>query len=284
MVNGEVEKNSFEYIKRSIFIENINQISLDDFNKNRIDYFACSPDKLFAISEEDIECIENAFFTAYPNPNPSEFPDYITDSGFIEHFSISSSEITKAGSDYKQALSNHNKEFWEEVKKGESQMDCGINSYDPIIVKKQFTYNSSGHSHANLLYSLKKSLDKHINSLKKYNGSSQTKIFIIEYTEGFIHMSVDYSNIKAEKYYGDLLKRENTKEYRISHDKDALNILYERRDFIDYAIYDAGDYFEIINIHNIPEILKLLRYDYDFYPIHYSTISFGTMTKTELKQ
>ena len=212
------------------------------------------------------------FFKAIPNDDLSRFPDFISDVGFVEHFQITSSEITKAGAGYKKAFSLYEKKFQKEVEQLQGEMN-ETPSFDKIRgVEKVFSYREK-HSHENLLMSLSKSLDKHIRSEESYEGNKTTKIFLIEYNELSLKVQIDYPNIKAERVYGDLLRREEETDYRFSRDKEALLYLYEKRDYIDYIIYATDFLFEVIKVEDIPEILKLLVYDYEFHPVMATTLS-----------
>ena len=57
--------------------------------------------------------------------------------------------------------------------------------------------------------SLKRGIDKHIESEEKYEGAKTTKIFLIEYNELSLKVQIDYSDVKSERAYGDLLRRES---------------------------------------------------------------------------
>ena len=70
-----------------------------------------------------------------------------------------------------------------------------------------------------------------------------------------------------------MIRREEETDYRFSRDKEALLYLYEKRDYIDYVIYATDFLFEVIKVEDIPEILKLLVYDYVFHPVMVTTLS-----------
>ena len=64
-MRGEAEQNCFDLVKEQLYTENF-----------------------FAMSYEDDEVIRAAFNEAKPNPSASEFPDFIFNDGFIEHFKV----------------------------------------------------------------------------------------------------------------------------------------------------------------------------------------------------
>lgn len=49
----------------------------------------------FGTSYEDEMMVREAFKNAIPNPHASEFPDFIFNDGFIEHFKVTSSPTSK---------------------------------------------------------------------------------------------------------------------------------------------------------------------------------------------
>ena len=53
------------------------------------------------MSYKDQCIVQKAFDEATANPNQSEFPDYIFDDGFIEHFQVTSSHENRKGSTMK---------------------------------------------------------------------------------------------------------------------------------------------------------------------------------------
>lgn len=272
MARGEDERKAFESIKHQLFVEKALRCSYEEYCKDRIILSKRPMENFYAMTEQDIERVEDIFFKATPNDDLSKFPDFISDDGFVEHFQITSSEITKAGAGYKKDFSLYEKTFEKEVEQLQAEMNEKP-SFDRIRgVEKAFSYREK-HSHENLLMSLRQSLDKHIKSEENYAGNKTTKIFMIEYNELSLKVQIDYPHIKAERVYGDLLRREEETDYRFSRDKEVLRLLYERRDYIDYIIYVTDFLFEIIKVEDIPEILKLLVYDYEFHPVMVTTMS-----------
>ncbi|MCR5728504.1 MAG: hypothetical protein K6G24_13695 [Lachnospiraceae bacterium] len=271
--NNKNEENCFDYIRGELFRKEALDYSYEAYGEDRILLSKRPMASFFAMTKQDIEIVEDAFFKAIPNDDPSRFPDFTFDGGFIEHFQITSSEVTKVGAGYKKAFSQYENELEKEVVK---QLQDEMNkepSFGKIkTVEKAFSYKGK-HSHDNLIMSLKQSVDKHIRSEISYGGTKTTKIFLIEYNELSLKVQIDYPDVKPERMYGDLLRRENVTEYRMSRDKEALRYLYEKRDYIDYVVYATDYLFEIIKVEDIAEIIKLLVYEYEFHPVMLTTMS-----------
>lgn len=276
-MRGKKEQECFDYIKNQLFFKNDLEIDIRKSEEDRLEVTKRPMKHFFAMSEEDICEIEDVFYYAHPNDKPSNFPDFISSDGWIEHFQITSSEVTNAGAMYKKAFSMHEKNFEKECDRLKEEMEKNLQYGEVKQIEKAFSYKGS-HSHENLMISLKKSVNDHIKSAKKYSNSQKVKVFLIEYDELTLRVQINYPTVKPERMYGDLLRREEKSEYRISRDKEALNFLYGKREFIDYVVF-ATDYdYEIIKVSEIPEVLKLLVYDYEFHPVALTTVScmYGT--------
>ena len=285
MARGENEKICFDYIKRELFFEKAFNCSFDTYCKNRIMLSKRPSEIFFAMTKQDIEKVENIFFKAKANADLNQFPDFVSDEGVVEHFQITSSETSKVGAEYKKAFSVHKKEFEKEVKQLKSEMEENPSFGEIKSVESGFFYRG-GHSHENLIFSLKQSVNKHIISEEKYEGVKSTKIFMLEYDELSLKMKIDYPDVKQERLYGDLLRREKVSDYRLSRDKEALNYLYDKRDYIDYVVFVTEHLFEIIKVEDIPEILKLIVFDYEFHSSTLITLScmYGTSIPVPLSE
>lgn len=277
MARGVNEKECFEYIQRQLFTDDALSNDVKIFQKERVRLTKRPVTSFFAMTEEDICDIEDIFFSAHPNDNPSVFPDFVSDKGFVEHFQITSSEVTEAGAMYKKDFRKHEKEFEQECEALKSEMS-GKPTYGEIKqVEKAFSYRGE-QSHAFLLRSLIGSTEKHIKSANDYCGNKDIRVFLIEYNELSLRVQITYPDVKPERMYGDLLRREDVTEYRISRDKEALHFLYSKKDFIDYVVFATEVGFEIVKVEDIPEILKLLVFDYEFHTVMLTTMScmYGT--------
>ena len=211
------------------------------------------------MSEDDIVHFENLLRLVKPNSAPSEFPDFTSDRGFVEHFQVSSSEITKrAGALHKKEYA----EFQKVANQKERQLMDEMNEHPESgkieTLTQVFTYPR--HSYEYFCTSFKKTWEHHAESLDQYGGCKDMAAFMIEYQEHTLHMCEDFSKLKLKEKisYGDLLKGERYSYYRLSRDKNILNYIYGYKDKIDYVVMVTGDELpEIIKVENIPELLKL---------------------------
>lgn len=246
MKRGEVEQQCFDYIKSKVFsIQNI----------------------CYVCSIKDDELIEKIFQTALPNPEPSRFPDFVFDGGFIEHFDITSSHSNRNGSTMK--IEQHSLQKEAEVKEKAlmdemSETPC----YDgqTMITDKWH----SKHSYDDFCLSFKKNWEKHIDSLEKYTGNKNIGIFMVQYNDSALVMDALYPDMKRELYYGDLLERPKYRGYRLTHDSTMLEYIYQYKDKMKYVAFFNNDGFhgqrcEIICVENIPEILKIVKGRYSYH-------------------
>lgn len=229
------------------------QMCLDFVNQNK------KLKKYYGFSENDIEEFETCLNSAKPNTNLNEFPDFICDGGFIEHFQISSGKLTKKGSEHLKDINLHKNNINNIL-----ENDIKNNS----LKTHTFLFRYHQHSYKNLISSLENSWKSHLKSVDKYNSNkSSIGIFMIQYMDKAIMMREDpLVDIKNGLTFADLIEQKYIDHYSLCRDKKALDPIYESKDKIHYVIYVYNDGIEIININNIPEIKKLLPWDYCIAP------------------
>jgi hypothetical protein len=264
-MRGDAERKCLEAVQRCIFEsspfrnETAYTVSEDEFFENYYLYAKPVEQIFFGMSEDDIVHFENLLRLVKPNSAPSEFPDFTSDRGFVEHFQVSSSEITKrAGALHKKEYA----EFQKVANQKERQLMDEMNEHPESgkieTLTQVFTYPR--HSYEYFCTSFKKTWEHHAESLDQYGGCKDMAAFMIEYQEHTLHMCEDFSELKLKEKisYGDLLKCEHYSYYRLSRDKNILNYIYGYKDKIDYVVMVTGDELpEIIKVENIPELLKL---------------------------
>lgn len=246
-MRGEQEQNSLNFVKSKI-------LNLDSYK-----YY-------FGLLEEDRIQIEKILCSAKPNINASEFPDFVFDDGFIEHFQITSSQVTRKGAVHKKKEQQFKATVSKEMKIIQ-QTWSRESDYDKVR-SKHWIFNNPKHSYDYLVKSFKNTWIHHIKSLNKYFGSKINSIFLIEYTEFALSMSenvyIDWINGMSQ---GDMRKQEEFRCYRLSRDKKLLEFVYQYKEKIKYIIFVYQEGFEIIKIENIPFLLKLLPWDFSIYPL-----------------
>lgn len=246
MKRGEAEKQCFDYVKSEVF-------------SNQNIGYVCSI--------EDDELIEKIFRLALPNPEPSRFPDFIFDCGFIEHFEVTSSHSNRNGSTMKIEQHSLQKEAEAKEKALMDEMsETPCYEGQTIITDKWH----SKHSYDDFCFSFKKSWEKHIDSLEKYTGNKNIGIFMVQYNDSALVMNALYPDVKTGLYYGDLLERPKYRGYRLTRDSTMLEYIYQYKDKIKYVAFFNNDGFhgqrcEIICVENLPEILKIVKGRYSFH-------------------
>lgn len=245
MKHGEVEKKCFDYVSNKV-------ITQDRF------CYACS------IKDEDI--VKEAFKTASPNPVWNMFPDFIFSGGFIEHFEVTSSHSNRNGSTMKRELDKLNRDIESKEKALMSEMN-ETPCYEGKIVTSDSWH--SKHTYEDFCISFKRNWEKHIDKRDKYLGDKSIGIFMIQYDDSALVMNPVFPNIKTEIYYGDLLDRLDYIGYRLTHDSEILEYIYQFKEKIQYVVFFNNDHFhgkncEIICVENIPEIQKIVKGKYCF--------------------
>ncbi|MCM1363148.1 MAG: hypothetical protein NC235_14840 [Clostridiales bacterium] len=221
----------------------------------------------YVCSIEDDDLIEQMLQSASPNPELSKFPDFICDCGFIEHFEVTSSHSNRKGSTMKHEQHKLKKEAETKEQALMAEMD-----EVPCCEGKSVTADTwhSQHTYDDFCYSFKKSWEHHIESLSKYGGNKSIGIFLVQYNDSALVLDAVYPDVKTEIYYGDLLKRPDYGGYRLTHDSNMLEYIYQFKKKIQYVAFFNNDGFhgkrcEIICVENIPDILKIVKGKYRFH-------------------
>lgn len=85
-MRGEQETNCLTRVKQNL-------------DRNSVHYFCSDPQKIIRILK-----------SARPNPAQSNFPDFLFENGFIEHFQITASRETRKGAEHRQRQAQFCKE------------------------------------------------------------------------------------------------------------------------------------------------------------------------------
>lgn len=273
-MRGEQELRCLDFVKMALFYKDGQPIrnpltcktyieASDDEFKNERNLFVNSEccKSYFGLLDNDRAEIENVLRIAKANPASSLFPDFVFDNGFIEHFQVTSSSVTRKGATH----TRKEKEFYHKVateaKEIKSKWDetpsCGN------VRSKSWMFSNPTHCYNFFVESFKRNWNHHLDSYKKYTGSKEIGIFMIEYPEIALSMCEDiYHDWIDGMSQGDMREQEKFQEYRLSRDKNLLKYIHKFKDYIKYVIYVNSQRFEIIRIENIPYIIKLLPWDY----------------------
>lgn len=268
--HGEKEKKCIEEIQNKIFIPNsltgktFKTATDEEFEKYQVFFINNSVmEHYFGMSNDDRSLFEKQLRSAISNPEPSKFPDFLINDGFIEHFQITSSHMTKKGATHQKQHQYFSDNMNKEIQKFKDEMNSNP-SFD-TVKEQSWNFSYPIHSYDNLVHSFKTNWEKHITSLKKFIGNKNIGIFLIDYPEMVLKTHINF-NVKTEHCYGDLLYREENSWYRLSRDKQLLNYIYQYCDLINYVIFKTFDTYEIINLSNVTELLKLLPWEYIIKP------------------
>ena len=265
--------------------KNFLEVSEQEFLQDYLFYTNIQSKCLFGLTEEDSKEIVNILRKTTPNSQASEFPDFIFDNGFIEHFQITSSKENKRGA--KQIVNE--KKFERKTEQTQKQFikECEETpSFDKVRSWTSSMQNPE-HSYEYLCKSIKTNSTHHLKSLENYNGNKEVGIFLIENPEFALSMLENiFEDWPRGLFYGDLREQQTFMCYRLSRDKKMLNYLYTFKDRIKYIFYCYTDYerskeqtgidslycnaikkYEIIKLDSIPYLLKLLPWDFITYPL-----------------
>ena len=269
-MRGEKELFCLNKVRNSIFTINpfnsktFQTATDEEFSKERIMYIHGSAhEHYFGMSQEDCTIFENSLRLARSNPAPSNFPDFVFDGGFIEHFEITSSKSNRSGYDHKRK----HVVFEQMAEQEEDAFKSAMNETPPFgsVQSKSWSFTYPQHSYDYLVKSFTEKWKHHTESLSKYDGCRDVGIFLIDYPETALGHNIDY-DVMPDRLYGDMLFRDDHKWYRLSRDMNLLNFIHGYRNKIKYVIFKNVEYFEVIATEAIPELIKLLPWRYQFLP------------------
>lgn len=219
------------------------------------------------LSENDWKEIEELINSAEPTDSETktEFPDFISNNGFIEHFHVTSGKSNRKGYDITIEESKMLKSHESFMANIDSTLPQNKNE---ILFSQHHTqFWRKNDSVENFHKSFKTCWDDHINHLHNYDGNKHISCFLIssdDVLSVYEHMDDD-NNI----FYGDLA-RQDRMNFCLSYDLDLLDYMYEYHIDIDYVIYfnTMRNYVEIIKVLNIPAIKEYLpKHEYELHPL-----------------
>lgn len=175
-----------------------------------------------------------------PNPNPNVFPDFISNSIIVEHFSVTSSKENRNGSKFmvEQNMNNiETQKYIEEWKKS-----CVNEQFESSTIRSEVIENTYDDlSYKNFINSLTKNLEHHIDSLKKFDIKNRKVVFLIELQDALMGI---YKQGMFCRFYA------------LNKDKTALEILKTYVGLLDVIIFRANDSIEIIDMKKIDKIYE----------------------------
>lgn len=264
--NGQPMQNPFTH---KTYLD----VSTDEFKKDGIwlvNSDCCK--SYFGLLENDREEFESVLRVAQPNPDASRFPDFIFENGFIEHFQVTSSAVTKKGAKHTKKESEFHRRVDADTEKLKAEWN-ETPSFDAVR-SKSWAFTNPTHSYEFLADSFKHNWEHHMESYGKYTGSKQIGIFMVEYPEFALAMCENvYQDWIDGMSQGDMREQEKFKEYRLSRDKKLLQYVYQFKDKIKYVIFLNCKRIEVIRTENIPYLIKLLPWDYVIYPFMVNTVA-----------
>lgn len=283
-MRGDRELNCLEAVRDMVFCYNGQprqdpithktylDVTEDEFKKARIHLVNSEcRNSYFGLLEQHREEFEDILRKAKPNPDASSFPDFIFENGFIEHFRVTSSSVTRKGATHVRQKSEFHRTVDAETQKLVSEWN-ETPSFDTVR-SQSWSFPNPKHSYDFLVDSFKRNWEHHMESYEKYAGPKQVGIFMIEYPEFALAM---YENVYQGwidgMSDGDMREEEDFKEYRLSRDKRLLEYIYQYKDEIQCVVFWNHARFEVIRTENIPYLIKLLPWEYCIYPLNVTTV------------
>lgn len=201
-----------------------------------------SKEMCFGLSDVEYVELSEWIKNARPNEKSNDFPDFIFDEGFIEHFAVTSSSETRKGSKEKAETVMFEKRNWERFSKRMEEKDA------EETIKHFSNRKIEGHSHDNIIKSIRRNWEKHIESYYNFSGCKEHGIFLLEYGDQGALETVEISPEGDEHYW----------TYRLNTDKELLRWMYDYKGNIEYIIFFSRESIEVIRVDQILRLLDVL--------------------------
>ena len=195
----------------------------------------------------DINLLLRLLKTVIPNPQATEFPDFVSDYAIVEHFSITSSKENRKGSIFKILQNNNNKET--EKRTEEWNRSCLDQLFENNTIRSTVIRNIyNDFSYENFMESLERNLSHHINSLNKYDVKNRNTIFLIELQDAPMRV---FEDGKFKQFY------------HLHTDRKALEILKQYKELLNVIIFRSSDRIELIDMEKYDIVLNCSNYQKD---------------------
>ena len=159
----------------------------------------------------------------------------------------SASKETAKGSTFKQEESRFKIQTKKDCQENQRQwMNEPFRPNTITTIPHELTFDENSYEY--FVNSFKRNFEKHVESLKKYDGQKQEGIFLIEQTDAMIFVTGTYPVVS----------------YSLFFDKDLLEYIYGFKDILQYIVFTDGKYLDLIKISRIPQIIQYLPQEIAF--------------------
>ena len=184
--------------------------------------------------------IKEVFEKAMPNPASSEFPDFLFEGGFIEHFQVTSTSENSKGSSLKKEQSRFYKKCEECIQDMANKPFTPVGTFN--IKSYPMEMKSPDSSYENFKRSFQKNWNHHIDSRKAYDSLGKS-IFLIE----MVGNPITIEENGTFKHF-----------YKLAYDNNVLEYIYSFKEEVEYVVFTYSDQCEIVVVSEIPNHIKPL--------------------------
>lgn len=192
-----------------------------------------------------------------PNPEENDFPDFIGSDGFVEHFQITGSRETNAGSAQCKIQGNMRNKF-------KKFHDAVTNSGE---VNKFYSFSISEYipksSHVYVKRSIQRNWNNHICSFLKYVSDVQFRMFMLDARNIVSLAMVEEIPISVQ-----ILTQVNPihiSDYWLLADKDMMQWIFKNAKGINYIIFINIARCDVIPVKHLPILASSLPYNVKIY-------------------
>ena len=219
------------------------------------------------VTNSEWEEFRQLLLSLKPNDSESktEFPDFISENGFIEHFHVTSGKSSRKGYDITKAESKMQQSHEDFMNTVPENLPKDNNS-DIIFSQHHTSFWRENDSITNFHKSFKDCWEDHINHLHDYTGNKHISCFMVSSDDDFAVQ--EHIANKNGVLFGNLA-RTGRINFCLSYARELLDYIYSYQKEIDYVVYYNifSENVEVIKVSNIPAIKTYLsNHIWEVYP------------------
>ena len=195
---------------------------------------------------------------AKPNDAPSQFPDFVFEDGFIEHFQITASQDTRKGSDHQRARSEFKRDMGYLLEEQKQELEQAEPPKQHRVTVISCDMKSPKYSYEMYQKAFRKHWEHHIHSLESYTGPRENGIFLVEYQGALL-------KIVRHGQFVDF--------YQLHIDAAMLRYMEAYRDRLSYVVFVDNRHCEVIELQQIPDLIERVPGNISFEPGRYREIN-----------
>lgn len=215
---------------------------------------------------KEAERIITLFESLHPNPKKTEFPDFIGDNGFVEHFQITATKETSSGSAQCKLQGKMNREL-EKFRDAVTEQ-----GEEKVVYSKYVSLHIPKSSYLFVKDSFQKNWMKHIDSFQNHKSCHELsfRMFMID-ARNIVSIAMS-EEVPVTIQIKDRIEPIHIHGYQLLADKEMMRWVYRNSNNINYVVFVTMDRCDVIPVERLPILSNSLPYNFKIYE------TFGILT------